>query len=91
VREQHAETGDRYANDVRSVGVVIVPSHEGDRRNLAQRRDDMVTADVTRMNDVIDAGEDGENFRTEKAVSIGDHADAHHAQTDAFFAHEESE
>ena len=57
--------------------VINVAAHGGQWRNRGQLVENLRIADVPGMNDVIGSLQCGESFRTQQAMSVGDHADDH--------------
>jgi hypothetical protein len=80
MRQQHVQAVDRQAHDVLAGRIVVIAGHERHRRDLPQCGHDVIAADVSRVQDVIDAGEHLKDLRTEKAVGIRDHADSHRTE-----------
>lgn len=76
VRQKNSLIADRHTNDVVAIGIIVVAADEGDRRNLAERLDDVIAANVAGVENRIDTLERGERLGPDQAVRIGDDADA---------------
>ncbi len=76
VRQQNPQVANVHARDLVTVGVVVVAADERDRRDLAQRVDDMIAADVAGVKDRIDTCQRLQRFRTDQTVRVGDDANA---------------
>ena len=75
VREKNSPAANFHASDLVAVGIIVVAEDEGDRRDLAQRFDDMLAADIAGMQNRIDALQRRKRFGTNQAVRIRDDAD----------------
>ena len=76
VRQKNPQSSDNDAPDLHAIGIIIVAAYECDRRNLFQRGDHGIAADVAGVEDVIDAPERSQSLRTDQAVRVGDDADS---------------
>ena len=76
VRQENSLAADGHANDVVTIGIVVVAADEGDRRDLTERFDDVLAADVAGVQDRIDALQRSQSFGTNQTVRIGDDSDA---------------
>jgi hypothetical protein len=79
VGEKNPQAANLEANDLQSVRVIIVPTHERDRSNLLQVRDHGIVADVAGMENVIDAAERSERFGSNQTVRVRDDTDSRRA------------
>ena len=75
VRQKNSLITDGHANDVVAIGIIVVAAHEGDRRDLTERFDNVLAADVSGMENRIDALQRRERLRSNQAVRVGDDAD----------------
>ena len=76
VRKKNSPIADCHTNDVEAVRVIVVAEDEGDRRDLVERFDDVLAADVAGMQNRIDTLQRGKRFGTNQTMRIGDDADA---------------
>jgi hypothetical protein len=76
VRQKNSLAADGQANDVVAVGIIVVAANEGDRRDLTERFDDVLAADVAGMENRIDTLQRRERFRSNQSVRVGDDSDA---------------
>jgi len=76
VRQKNSLIADGQASDVVAIGIIVVAANEGDRRDLTERFDDVLAADVAGMENRIDALQRRECLRANQAVRVGDDADA---------------
>ena len=103
VREKKPQPSDREPNNLQTVRVVIVAANEADRRDLLERGDDVLSADVPGVHDGIDTAESFDRFGPDQSFFICDDANSMlaasgarrpllaHPQIDAFFAQVVSE
>ncbi len=75
VSQQNSDAADGQANDLVAVGMVIIAADERHRRNLAQRLEDMLTADVAGVKNVVHALKSGKRLGANQPVSVGNDAD----------------
>lgn len=76
VRQQNSTSANGHLNDVVAIGIIIVAADESDRRDLAERFDDVIAADVAGMQDRIDTLQCCQRLGTNQTVRVGDDADA---------------
>jgi hypothetical protein len=76
VRQKDSLITDGHANDVVAIGIIVVAADERDRRDLTERFEDVLAADVAGMQNRIDALQRRERFRSNQTVRVGDDADA---------------
>ena len=76
VRQKNSPSADGHANDVVAICIIIVAAHERDRRDRAERFDDVIAADVAGMQDGIDTLQCCQRLGTNQTVRVGDDADA---------------
>ena len=77
VRDEKTHAAERDARNVVAAPVVDVAFDVGHRRDPAQRAEYLFTANVTRMDDVVDARENVDHARMKHAMRVADQADAH--------------
>ncbi len=79
VRQQDLQIAEGDAHDVVAARAVDVAGNCSHRRQLAQRIEDALAADVAGVQDVVDARERFAHFRPEQPVRVRDQSDAHGA------------
>ncbi len=79
VSQEDAQTSDLGADDFLPGRIIIVAAYEEDRRDLLERGDDSVTADIPGVQDVVDAGKDFGDAIVQAAMGVRDHTDFHDA------------
>ena len=80
VREEELHAVQHHASGLSRIAAaksVDVPGDRGHRRQLTQRRQHVLSADVSAVEDVVDAAQSRDGLRAEKAVRVRDDADAH--------------
>jgi hypothetical protein len=76
VCQKNSPITDGHANDVVAIGIIVVAADERDRRDLIERFDDVLAADIAGMQNRIDTLQRRERFRSNQAVRVGDDSDA---------------